>query len=289
MTIGESLSLIRERFLSAGIEEALLEAELLMRHALNLDAVRLFRDFEKELNPQQEQRINTLVERRIKGEPLAYITGRREFYGLEFAVNPDVLIPRPETEHLVEKAIELARQIPAPIIADIGTGSGAIAVSLARMLPAVRIYATDISPEALETASSNAERHKVEANISFLRGNLAEPLPEPVDILIANLPYVKSSDCASSPEPHLALDGGMDGLDVIERFCGGLKGKLKPGGWVLLEIGQGQEEAVKKLLHSALLSAHIETIKDLAGIERVVCADLTVADKRYEASKTGML
>lgn len=270
--IGESLGLIRERFSSAGIEEAPLEAELLMRHALNMDAVRLFRDFEKELNPQQEQRLNTLVERRISGEPLAYITGRREFYGLEFAVNSDVLIPRPETEHLVEKAVELARQIPTPVIADIGTGSGAIVIILAVNLPQARIYATDISLEALETAQYNAERHKVSSRITFLPGDLAEPLPEPVDILIANLPYVKSCDCACSPEPHLALDGGIDGLDVIERFCVGLKGKLKPGGWVLLEIGQGQEERVKELLAAALPNSRIETIKDLAGIERVVWA-----------------
>ena len=110
---------------------------------------------------------------------------------------------------------------------------------------------------------------------------MASPLPEPVDILIANLPYVKSSDCASSLEPHLALDGGEDGLDVIERLCGGLQGKLKPGGWVLLEIGQGQEDAVKRMLREALPSAIIETIKDLAGIERVVCAAVPVTEKVY--------
>jgi len=274
MKIKELLGVTRERLSSAGIEEAPLEAELLMRHALKLDAVAFLNNLDKELIPRQERLIDSIADCRLSGEPLAYITGIREFYGLEFAVNPSVLIPRPETEHLVEKAIELARKISAPIIADIGTGSGAIVVSLAVNLPHARIYATDISPEALETARSNAERHKVASRITFLPGDLTAPLPEPVDILIANLPYVKSADCASSPEPHLALDGGEDGLDVIKKLCAGLRGKLKPGGWVLLEIGQGQESRVKELLVVALPNSSIETIKDLAGIERVVWAQI---------------
>jgi release factor glutamine methyltransferase len=183
-----------------------------------------------------------------------------------------VLIPRPETEHLVEKALEIASRMHSLIIADIGTGSGAIAVSLAVNLPQAKIYATDISSEALETARCNARRYQVEAQITFLQGDLAEPSPETVDILIANLPYVKSVDCVSSAEPHLALGGGVDGLDVIERLCAGLKGKLKPGGSVLLEIGQGQEKRVQELLWASLPESRIETIKDLAGIERVVWA-----------------
>ena len=279
MKIKELLGVTRERLLSAEIEEAGLEAELLLRSAFGKDAVHLFLDLETELSSQQEQLLNTLVERRLSGEPLAYITGRREFYGLEFAVNSSVLTPRPETEHLVEKALEMAQQVSSPVIADIGTGSGAIAVSLAVNLPHARIYAVDISPKALETVRDNAKRHKVGGRINFLLGDLAAPLPETVDILIANLPYVKSKDCASSPEPHLALDGGENGLDVIERLCGGLQGKLKPGGWVLLEIGQGQEETVKRLLKNALPSAEIETIKDLAGIERVVCAHVLITAK----------
>lgn len=279
MKIRELLGVTHERLSSAGIDEAGLEAELLLRHVLRQDAVQLFLDLKEELSPQQAQLLNTLVERRLSGEPLAYITGRREFHGLEFTVNPHVLIPRPETEHLVEKALELAQQIPSPVIADIGTGSGIIAISLAVNLPHARIYASDISLEALETARGNTERHKVASRITFLRGDLTASLPEPVDILIANLPYVKSSDCANSPEPHQALDGGIDGLYVIERLCGGLKGKLKPSGWVLLEIGQGQEKRVKELVEAALPNSRIETIKDLAGIERVVCACLPIKAK----------
>ena len=158
MKIKELLGVTRERLSSAGIEEAPLEAELIMRYALNLDAVAFLNNYDKELTPRQERLIGNMVDRRLSGEPLAYVTGRREFYGLEFAVNPSVLIPRPETEHLVEKALELAQQMMSPIIADIGTGSGAIAVSLAVNLPDARVYATDISPEALETASGNARR-----------------------------------------------------------------------------------------------------------------------------------
>jgi release factor glutamine methyltransferase len=270
MKLKEALVEVTGRFTSAGIEESPLEAELLLRHLLCVNSVELLLEHGEHLTSIQFKLLDALVERRISGEPLAYITGKREFYGREFAVNPFVLIPRPETEHLVEKALEIARNIPAPVIADIGTGSGAIAVTLAAELAQARIYATDISYDALDTARLNARRHGVESRITFLQGDLAEPLNEPVDILIANLPYVRSEDCENSPEPHLALDGGVEGLDVIGRLLTGLQGKIKPGGHVLLEIGQGQAETVKTMLKAALPSTHIETIRDLAGIERVV-------------------
>jgi release factor glutamine methyltransferase len=272
MKLKRSLALTRERLCSAGILEAPIEAEILLQHLLCMDSVQLFLEYDSELPSTQEYLLNDLLERRMSGEPLAYITGKREFYGREFGVNPWVLIPRPETEHLVEKALEIASDIDSPLIGDIGTGSGVLAVTLAMELPEAGIFASDISPEALDTACLNTRRYGVESRITFVRGDLAATLPEPMDILIANLPYVKTSDCTTSPEPRLALDGGIEGLDVIERLCGGLQGKLKPGGWVLLEIGQGQEEVVKRLLRETLPGAQIETIKDLAGIERVVCA-----------------
>ncbi len=274
MRVKEALRDIRQRLSSAGIEESNLESELLIRHALCLDAAGFILNLNDELTPGQLAIINEMAERRLNGEPLAYITGVREFFGREFCVNPSVLIPRPETEHLVEKALELAKNLLHPVIADIGTGSGAIAVSLAEELPDARIYATDVSYQALDTARLNARRHGVEPRIAFLHGDLAKPLSEPVDILIANLPYVKSTDCEVSPEPHLALDGGCEGLDVIERLCRGLKGKIKPCGSVMLEIGLGQAEPVRKMLRDALPSAHVQTSKDLAGIERVVWAKL---------------
>ena len=270
MKVKEALGAVRGRLGSAGIEEAGLEAELLLQHMLCLDSVRLFLEHDEPLTPTQAKLLDDLVERRISGEPLAYITGKREFYGREFQVNPEVLIPRPETEHLIEKALEIVSKIPSPVIADVGTGSGAIAVTLVAEVPGARVFAVDISDPAIDIARLNARRHGVESRITFLFGDLAGPLPGPVDVLIANLPYVKSADCAASPEPQLALDGGVEGLDVIERLCTGLEGRLKPGGWVLLEIGQGQAETAQRLLREALPDMQVGTINDLAGIERVV-------------------
>ncbi len=270
MKIKDVLGAVRGRLDSAGIEEAWLEAELLLRHALCLGSVGLFLEHDEELGPSQVKLISLLVDRRVSGEPVAYITGKREFYGREFHVNPHVLIPRPETEHLVEKALEIVSLIKYPVVADIGTGSGAIAVSLAAEVPDARVFAVDISDPAIDTARLNARRQGVESSITFLYGDLAEPLPGPVDVLIANLPYVNSADCVASPEPQLALDGGIGGLDAIERLCNSLEGKLRLGGWVLLEIGQGQAETVQRLLREALPDARVGTIKDLAGIDRVV-------------------
>jgi release factor glutamine methyltransferase len=275
MKVKEALEKVRKRLAYAGIEEAGLESELLLQYLLCLNSVRLFLEHDEELMGTQSKLLDDLVERRLTGEPLAYILGKLEFFGREFTISPLVLIPRPETEHLVEKAIEIAARIPSPVIADIGTGSGVIAVSLATELPGARIFAVDISEPVLDVARSNARHHGVESRISFLYGDLAEPLPEPVDILIANLPYVKSTDCSGMTEPRLALDGGEQGLDIIERLCAGLGGKLKPAGSVLLEIGQGQEEAVKRLLRDALQSTHLSTIKDLADINRIVWGRLS--------------
>jgi release factor glutamine methyltransferase len=270
MNVKEALGAVRRRLADAGIDESGLESELLVRYLLCVDAVTLFLEHDEKLTSTQLRLLNDLVERRLQGEPLSYITGKREFYGLEFAVNPSVLIPRPETEHLVEKTLELASKIFIPHYRRHRHRQRSDRRKLAVRLPQAKIYAVDISDAALDTARYNARRHAVEARITFLYGDLADTLPEKVDILIANLPYVKSADCAASPEPHLALDGGTEGLDVIERLCDGLKGKLKPDGCVLLEIGMGQAEEVKKMLQSALPDAKIETIKDLAGIERVV-------------------
>ncbi|MCL2678714.1 MAG: peptide chain release factor N(5)-glutamine methyltransferase [Dehalococcoidia bacterium] len=270
MNLKEALAQVRARLVDAAVEEAELKSELLVRHVSGLDAAGLFLAFERDISAAWSAHLETLVSRHIQGEPLAYILGRREFYGLEFEVNPFVLIPRPETEHIIEKVLQLAGNLNTPSIADIGTGSGAIAITLAANLPGSEIYAVDISSEALEVASRNAFRHGVASQIIFLHGDLAQPLPKAVDILVANLPYVKSADCAGSCEPHMALDGGANGLEIIERLCEGLDGKICPGGSVLLEIGLGQAQAVMAMLKRAVPSAHIETMADLAGIERVV-------------------
>jgi len=274
MRLKEALGHIQNCLALANIDEAALEAELLLRYALGYNRLEFFFNHDLEISDKEYLSLQALLERRLSGEPLAYITGQREFYKLDFIVNSNVLIPRPESEHLVDKAIELAHSVPAPIIADIGTGSGAIAIALAVNLSSSKIYAVDISPEALGVARANAARHAVTPRISFIHGNLLDSVPEAVDILIANLPYVKSCDCINSPEPHMALDGGDEGLDVIKCLCNALPNKLRPGGSVLLEIGSGQAANVVRLLQSSLPAAHIITIKDLAGIERVVWGQL---------------
>ncbi|MCL2140059.1 MAG: peptide chain release factor N(5)-glutamine methyltransferase [Dehalococcoidia bacterium] len=270
MKLIEALNFLHQRFNSADIEEAQLESELLIRHVLGYDAGQLFLHYERKLTSAEESLLQSFLFRRLNGEPLAYIVGHREFYGLEFYLNSHVLIPRPETEHLVEKVLELAQFQTETTIADIGTGSGIIAVTLAQYLPKAKIYATDISLKALEVARSNASRHAVDSKITFLKGDLLNPLPETIDIIIANLPYVKSMDCRDSFEPLIALDGGVDGLEVIKRLCVALPAKLKPDGQVLLEIGQGQAEQVINALQTVLPNMRTQTIKDLSGIERIV-------------------
>jgi release factor glutamine methyltransferase len=233
------------------------------------------------LNEAQEKSLHDLLERRRRGEPSAYITGHKEFYGLDFIVNSSTLIPRPETELLVEKAVELARGSRISTIADIGTGCGAIAVSLAVNLPHATVYATDISPAALEVARSNCKKHGVIDRVVLLHGDLLEPLVKPVDLIIANLPYVRRADLQKNAslryEPALALDGGKEGLDVIKNLCRQAEKKLRGGGGLLIEIGEGQAGAVVASLRESFPGAAVEIYKDLAGIARVVALRLTRA------------
>lgn len=273
MNVGQALAHARVFLTAGGVEDASLESEILLRHALKLDRVQLYLNLDGQLSREQEVAYNELVSRRQKGEPSAYITQHREFYGLDFYVDSRVLIPRPETELLVDKALEFAQKHRIKSIADIGTGCGNIAISLAINLPHARVYATDISSDVLEVARLNCVTHKVQ-NIQLLQGNLLEPLPEPVDIIVSNLPYVKQTDLhkvnTSGFEPTLALDGGENGLDKITQLCKQVNGKLRPGGGLLLETGIGQKEAVVHLLQNLFPSAKIDVYKDPAGIERVV-------------------
>jgi len=279
VTLQQALSRAREILAADQIEEASLESELLLRHALKIDRVQLYLDLGRELTPEEEEAFWHLVERRRKGEPTAYITGHREFYRLDFHVDPRVLIPRPESELLVEKALHLAQGHHIDTIADIGTGCGAIAISLALNLPRARIYATDISTSALEVARINCAKHGVADRIRLLAGDMLEPLPEPVDLIIANLPYVRQSELPrngpASFEPKIALNGGPAGLEKIRQLCQQVGAKLTSRGCLLLEIGQGQGEAVTTLLRNLFPSASVEITPDLGGIERVVSLCLT--------------
>ena len=228
------------------------------------------------LTCDQAQSYKQLVERRYSGEPIQYIIGETEFYGLSFRVTPDVLIPRPETEHLVEKVIELAANFISPRIADIGTGSGAIAVALAHELPQASITATDLSNTALAIARENARRNRV--NLRFLQGDLLEPVQgEQFEIIISNPPYIPTHDRDSlavevrEHEPALALFAGEDGLDIYRQLIPAALAALVPGGFLALEIGYGQSEAVTALFATSGFDA-ICFVPDLQGIPRVAFA-----------------
>ena len=257
------------------IDDASLEAEILLRHTLNIDRTRLFVEYDATLSSQQKTDFLNKIARRAEGVPTAYITCMREFYGLEFYVDEHVLIPRPETELLVEKTIDIARNHDSPLIVDVGTGCGNIAVSLAANLPHARIYATDISKTALNVAELNCKKHNVSKQVRLIAGSLLEPITEPADIIVANLPYVRTSDLPTVNtdgfEPRIALDGGEDGLDVIRRLCSQVEGKLKTSGTLLLEIGLGQIDALTAYLRGLSPEGNIEIVRDLSGIERVVC------------------
>ena len=274
MTVRQALSRAVEILTSAGIETPYLEAELLLRHTLKQDRVDFYLQLDSELSPEQDDEFQGYVQRRLNNEPTAYITGHREFYGLDFIVNRDVLIPRPESELLVDKTLEIARSRNLASIADIGTGCGAIAISLAVNLPKTEIYATDISPAALKMAHYNCRRHKVADRVNLLEGDLLGPLQVPVDIIIANLPYVREPELAgvntNGFEPVIALDGGVNGLEKVRRLCIQAGDKLRLGGYLLMEIGQGQGEEVSALLSGLYPSGKVELTPDLSGIKRVV-------------------
>ena len=279
MTLKQVLGRARDVLAANSIEDASLEGEILLRQALGIDRVRLYANLKSELSAEQENEFWHLVQRRLSGEPAAYIAGHREFYGFDFFVDRRVLIPRPETELLVGKAIGLAQTHAMATVADIGTGCGAIAISLALNLPRIRIYASDVSTDALEVARINCEKHGVAGRIQLLPGDMLEPLPEPVDLILANLPYVTEQETSQAGladfEPLIALNGGSDGLDGIRRLGEQAADKLNPQGGMLLEIGWGQGQAVTNLLRRNFPSASLEIIPDLQGIERVISLRLT--------------
>ncbi len=255
------------------------DTETLLLHLVGKNRAWLIAHLDEDFAGCAAIRFASLLDRRLQGEPIQYIVGEAEFFGLPFKVTPDVLIPRPETEHLVEKAIELARLRSAPRIVDVCTGSGAIAVALARALPAATITATDVSKAALTIARENAQRNGVEPRIRFLEGDLLAPLTgERFDLVVANPPYVPTIERESMSvevrdhEPPLALFAGADGLDIYRRVISAAPSVLVPGGFIALEIGYGQARAVEELLAAAGFT-QIEFIPDLQDIPRVACAN----------------
>lgn len=258
-----------------------LSAQVLLAHALGCDRVGLYVQFDKPLAPEELGRYRELVRRRLGGEPVAYLVGSQEFWSIALAVDGRALIPRRDSETLVEVVLAAIADRAAPLrIADIGTGSGALALALLRELPAARAVATDLAPGALALAGENAARLGLAERIDLRQGDLLEPLAgEAFDVLVANLPYVPSGDIDRlapevKREPRAALDGGADGLDLVRRLVASCAGALAPGGLVALEHGFDQGAAVRELLAQAGAFEPAETRSDLAGHPRVTSARL---------------
>lgn len=276
----QALARATEKFKKAGIQRPRLEAEILLSFVTGFTRAQVLARPKELLRDKAADIFWKMVEERAKGYPLQYLTGQQEFMGLNFKVTPQVLIPRRDTEVLVEAILDRVEREGPWVAADVGTGSGAIAVSLAYYLPRAFIYALDISPEALEVARENARQLGVADRISFLKGDLLEPLlrgpgfkGEMLDAVVANLPYIPTEEFKRLPkeisyEPRLALDGGEDGLEVVARLFPQAAALLKPGGWLALEIGWDQGEKVKELARASGTFTEGEIIYDYGGRPR---------------------
>ncbi len=287
MTIGDLLRTGTRRLAGAGLASPRLDAELLLRHVLGIGRTEMFLRAPEPIEPDTVAAFDALLARRLAGQPVAYLIGRRGFLGLSLTVTPDVLVPRPETEQLVEWArdwLGLPGRERATVV-DVGTGSGAIAIGLASLLPdgwTGRIVGFDVSPAALAVASANwasvraasLGRSGTSHNVAFQPGDLLDAVEGPVDLVLANLPYLTSDQVDGNPdlaaEPRLALDGGPDGLDLIRRLIADLPRVLAPGGDLALELDPAQAETVAGLLRDANPGAMVAILHDLAGLARIV-------------------
>jgi len=271
----------REALSRHSVPEPGIEAEMLVREALGLDRAQYFAELPVLVPDERTEGLEALLARRLAGEPLAYLTGRREFFGLNFAVTADVLVPRQETELLVELALEFLSRPDrsgagaSAVVADVGTGSGAIAVSLAVNRSDAMVYATDISAAALSVADSNAEAHGVGNMVKFLRCDLLEAVPGKLDLIVANLPYVPSLllDELSNEirrEPRIALDGGSDGLGPYRRLLAQSHGRIRSNGALLVELMPDQIDQAQRLATKVFPTAYIGFARDLSGDPRAL-------------------
>ena len=268
---GEVLQAARLR-LAASSQNPRRDAEVLLAHVLGWDQAALLTHPECLLSPAQADRFESLLQRRLASEPIQYLTGAQEFFGLLLEVSPDVLIPRPETEHLVEAVLELFGREANARIVDVGTGSGAIAVALAHALPRSQVTAVDVSSAALEVARRNAQRHGVMERVRLLHSDLLAAIDSAdFDAVVSNPPYIADGELlepqVSNYEPHSALYAGPTGLEVYERLIPQASRVLKPQGWLVLEIGHGQQPALEALLSRWRA---VRFLPDLQGIPRVV-------------------
>ena len=306
MQLRQALNAAVERLMASRVPSPRMNAELLIMFTLDCDRAYLYAHPERELTPDEIQRYDEALARRATGVPAQYITGHQEFWGLDFIVSPAVLIPRPETEHVVEAVLELAkpkiverRASPQACpersrrvrIVDVGTGSGAIALALAKELPTAEIHATDISPPALEVARANAARHELTSRIEFHRTDLLGGLPpSSFDIVVSNPPYVGDSEEESVQlevrkfEPRNAVFAGPTGLEVIERLIPQAREALRPGGWLVFEISGTIADRARSLLSSWDWD-DVAIRNDLQGIERVAIARKTTLQNPVGVSR----
>jgi len=258
------------------METARLDAEVLLAFCLNCDRLEFLKNPDMQISKSQLAVFNKLVSRRLKWEPVAYITGRKEFWSFTLEVNKGVLIPRPDTEIILEEALAVGKNIIAPRIADIGTGSGAIALALAKELPEPKITATDISPAALKVAKKNARNLKLGKNIEFLKGDLFAPVKGLFDIIVSNPPYISAAEYEELPrgvkdfEPKIALLAGQTGVEFYEKLIYQSKNHLKKDGWLLMEIGAPQAEKIRDIMQECAFFEDIDVRRDYAGHDRVI-------------------
>ncbi len=270
---------MRDRFRAAQLDTPELDARLIAQHAFGLDAMGLIRREREPIPEDWAVELERAALRRLAGEPVSRIIGVREFWGLKFALNDATLDPRPETEMLVAEAIAHAQRRESPVILDLGTGSGAIAVAVADSLRKARIVATDLSEEALAQARANAERHGVAERIEFRQGSWwqAVPASEQFDVIVSNPPYIAKDMIGKLQaevrlfDPAAALDGGFDGLDPYRAIAAQAPRRLRPGGLLAVEIGATQGPTVARILSRAGFGK-VEVQKDLAGLDRMVTA-----------------
>lgn len=284
MTIAEAIRAGEAALTPTGVEDPRLNAELVLAEVLGRKRPELKLDPSAPVSAESETRFRELTRNRATRRPLQYVLGNQEFMGLRFEVTPAVLVPRVDTEVLVDAVLQRAELLPGePIVADIGTGCGAIGLSLAHFLPQLRVYATDLSSAALEVARRNATHLGLTERVRFRCGDLLAPLTEwelqgQVNLVTANLPYVPRDQIdrlapeIRDHEPRLALDGGPDGLEVVRRFLGELPEFLRADGFVALEIGYDQAEALQQILTESEWFGNVETLQDLSGKDRVVIA-----------------
>lgn len=279
MQLKQALASAVDRLEAFDVGSTRMNAETLMMFVLGVNRAYLYAHPERELTAEEQSSYDEAIAQRASGVPSQYITGHQEFWGLDFVVSPAVLIPRPETEHLVETVLELARGAPSPRIVDVGTGSGCITLALAHELKGAEVYAVDLSADALEVARVNAARLQLNGRVKFLQSNVLEELAgvRDFDFVVSNPPYVGKNEAAKVQrsvfeyEPRMAVFSGESGLDVVRPLIAQAHAALKPGGWLAMEIGYSMRDVVLELLSPAMWDEPT-VVPDLQGIPRVIAA-----------------